>query len=181
MKSMAKDLVQLALASGLLWWWAVSAVAGEQQPEKVVTWTACVEPKDLRSGEMGLIVISAQIKPGWHIYGLATHRLASPTSIIIKTNTAFSVCGQLIEGQRKPGDADDILSRCAQFGVPIRISPLSAGKQKSVISVQFQSCSELICHAPETVMLPLTFSVRSGRPRQTHTRMPTTIPTARGH
>ena len=179
MKRMAKELVQLALAFGLLWWPA-SAIAGEQKPGSFVTWTARVEPKDLRPGEMGLIVISAQIKQGWHIYGLSTHRLASPTSIIIKTNAAFSVCGQLIEGQRKPGDGDDIVSGCAQFGVPIRISPLSAGRQKQVISVQFQSCSELICHAPETVMLPLTFSVRSGRPRQAQTRMPTTIPKAGG-
>jgi len=140
-----------------------------------VKWSASFDPADTRAGEVGMVVLKAEIQDGWHIYSLKDVAEATPTS--------FTLPAGILEKAGDPQSDKPIVKYdnnfmantaihegTAMFRVPVRIKAGTAGAQAAKVSVTYQGCDKSRCLRPETEELPLSLTVAPGEPRPDRTK-----------
>ncbi len=175
---MPKLRLLLALLVGVF---GVPTVAHAQNP---VTWTAEIQPKDIRAGEGGRVVVTATIEDGWYIYAPSTAPGGpNPTTIKLADGSALAVKGKI--AQPKPNRHFDegfqmeteSFKQAVAFGLPVVLKADAKGAQKATIKARFQACNNRVCLPPKTVELPITFTVAAGVARPDKTKADESVPT----
>ncbi|HET9783642.1 MAG TPA: protein-disulfide reductase DsbD domain-containing protein [Terriglobales bacterium] len=120
-----------------------------------------MEPPTLAPGQKAVIVVSAAIQPGWHVYGLGQPPGGpTPTIIVLADGPVFSSTGSATGPQ--PHLAYDpsfqmktqFYLHAARFTVPLRVaSTAAAGRQMARVNIRFQACREDLCLPPATLTL----------------------------
>lgn len=175
---MPKIRLLLALLIGVF---GVPLVAHAQTP---VTWKAELQPKDLRAGEGGRVVVTAVIEDGWYIYAPTTKPGGpNPTKIALAEGSKIEVKGKI--AQPKPdvhmdegfGMETESFKKGVSFGLPIILKANASGAQKATVKARFQACNSRVCLPPKTVELPISFTVAAGAARADKTKADESVPT----
>jgi len=141
------------------------------------SWTARLEPKDIRAGEGGQLVVEATIKEPWHVYS-ATKRAGGgplPTSIEVLPNKAVTAAGPIVQPPPiKEFDKGfkievEMYGGAVAFGLPVKLASGIAGAQKVVVKVRSMACKEGTCEPPKTAEIPVAFTVAAGPARPART------------
>lgn len=161
---------------------ATAAVAG---PPPRVSWTAKLEPSDVRAGESAQLVLSGKIESGWHIYGFKLSQGEGPiwTKIALDPNPALKQNGDPI--QPKPqhrmdrGFKFDVQYHegAVALALPVQIGPAVTGAQTAVVKVTYQACNDQSCDPPKTESLTFPFEVEGGERRTDRSAAVTAVPT----
>ena len=165
-----------ALFAGLL-----TAPAHAQNP---VTWTAQLQPQEIRAGEGGRIVLSAKVEPKWYFYAPSTPPGGPIPTKITLTEGPLELKGPI--AQSKPnrhmdegfGIEVETYEKAAAFGLPIVVKADASGAQKVVVKARYQACDKVkgICLPPKTVEVPVEFTVAAGAARPDKTTPDTSVP-----
>lgn len=160
-----------ALIVSLLLWMLASL--GMAQFGEFTTWSARLEPADVRAGEAAHLMVTGVTEDGWHIYGLKKlENGPTPTSFEIKSGPLKAI-GDPLEPKHEikfdknfkmdvgvhPGEAT--------FAIPVEVSPDASGKVKVVVAARSQACNDTQCALPTTKEVVLEFEVGRGEPRRT--------------
>jgi hypothetical protein len=155
----------LALGLGL----CCASVA--QVPLQPVQWQGSTAQKSpLKQGSKVEIDLSAQVEPGWHVYGL-TQAPGGPTPlhVTLEENTVAQFVAVA------PGTAP-VKKHDPSFNLETEVFPQSfslqvqakvkqhsaAGAQVIPVSIRFQACSERECLPPRTVHLSVPLEIVAG-------------------
>lgn len=136
----------------------------------VVVWDARLEPLDARVGEAAQIIVTAKIKPGWHIYDLKQGGGLQATSFVVPED-AFTVEAEVV--QPEPQKRFDNLLELetayfeggVAFAIPVNVSGLAAGKHSLKLTAKWQACDANGCLPPQNTEIPLAVSIAEGDPR----------------
>jgi len=145
-------------------------VTGFAQPLNPVTFSAKLEPAEVKPGQNAKVLITARIDPGWHLYSL-TQRSGGPipTRITIDESSIVKMNGN--PQQPKPKSAPDPnFSRPGEppfitetfdnevtFTVPVTFaSDISEGTQKFNVKIRFQACDDHQCLRPQNKPIEIT-------------------------
>ena len=154
------------------------------QAQNPVKWKAELQPKDLRAGEGGQIVVSATIEDGWYIYAPTTAPGGpNPTSLKIADGSALELKGKI--AQPKPyvhmdegfGMETQSFKKGVSFGVPFIVKSDASGAAKATIKARYQACNARVCLPPKTVELPVSFTIAAGAARPEKTKADESVPT----
>lgn len=149
----------------------MAAGAPGQPKSDKVTWSARVEPADVRAGESARILMTAEIKSGWHIYALNQPEGPVSTSFELKPNPVIQANGEALEP--KPavkfdrGFQKDIGTHAGPvtFALPVFISKEATGTVRAVVTATSQACDESSCDIPTSVDVPVEITLQPGDPR----------------
>ena len=174
---MPKIRLLIALLVGVF---GAPLLAHAQNP---VTWKAELQPKDLRAGEGGRVVVSATIEDGWYIYAPTTKPGGpNPTKITLADGSKIEVKGKIAQPQpfvhmdEGFGMETESFKKGVSFGLPVILKADARGAQKVTIKARFQACNSRVCLPPKTVELPITFTVAAGAARADKTKADETVP-----
>ena len=174
---MSKFRLLLALLVGVF---GAPLLAHAQDP---VTWTAQLQPTDIRAGEGGRVVVSAVIKDGWYIYAPTTPPGGpNPTKITLAEGSALVAKGKLV--QPKPLVHFDegfqmnteTFKKNVSFGLPVTVKTSASGEAKALVEVRFQVCNSRVCLPPKTVELPFSFVLPEAVARPDRLKADATVP-----
>lgn len=150
---------------------------------KFVTWSAVLQPADARAGESAQIVLTAKIAPTWHIYKLKQPPPPQATSVKLASNKTLQQEGDPVQPKPKTimdpnfgiqvGEFEDSVS----IGIPVKIAATASGKQTASVSAMSQACNAHTCAMPETVQVPIDFTIGPGAARADHQKPILTPPT----
>jgi DsbC/DsbD-like thiol-disulfide interchange protein len=138
---------------------------------QVVQWTAKVYPDQHEKRQAPIIIdLSAEIQPGWHIYGLVqTEGGPTPLKVTLDENPSVRSAGAVtasapIKVHDPSFDLDtEVYEKSVTVYVPTQTKPSArAGKQSVSLSVRFQSCDDRVCLPPRTVHLAVPVEITSG-------------------
>ncbi len=148
-----------------------------------VSWSATLQPADIRAGEGGRVVLNAKIAAPWYIYAPTTPPGGpNPTKITVLPSKIVVPKGKI--AQPKPKSHFDegfqmqteTFAKNVAFGVPIQIKTGASGAQKIVISVRYQACNARLCLPPKTVEVPVAFTLAPGAARAEKSKPDASIP-----
>ena len=175
---MPKFRLLLALLIGVF---GAPLVAHAQNP---VTWKAELQPKDLRAGEGGRVVVSATIEDGWYIYAPTTPPGGpNPTKITLADGGALEVKGKIAQPEpfvhMDEGFQMETQSykKGVSFGLPVIVKADASGAAKATIKARFQACNSRVCLPPKTVELPIAFTIAAGAARADKVKADESVPT----
>lgn len=141
--------------------------------QKVVAWTAQLEPKDARSGEFAQIVVTAKIDPEWHIYGMVKSSADGPSASTFELADAkgLAPAGKPIEPT--PGTKFDnnfnmdvaFHSGTVRFALPVQITAKSGEAISGTIKAGAQACNQSVCQRYQVEKLPFSGTVGTGAAR----------------
>ncbi|HEY6331612.1 MAG TPA: protein-disulfide reductase DsbD N-terminal domain-containing protein [Blastocatellia bacterium] len=140
-----------------------------QKFEAPITWSVGrdKEAEVLQPGAEFKVRLVAKIKDGWHLYSLDEPPSGpGPTEISLPKGQPFEMAGDIDSpiGTRALdpnfGIKTEYYERSATFVVPVRALAGASGRQKLVVEVRYQSCSEQLCLAPKTEKLELSVDVQ---------------------
>lgn len=158
-----------------------AAVSEGGATDSPISWQVALLPEDARAGEAAVVVVTADLKPGWHIYPTKRPLIGEPTILSIVPRDCISDSKPMFEPEAAP-DADQnrerTLQKRAVFGIPIRIRAGATGEQEAAVSVEFQACTDDLCLTPQVVELPLRFRVQDGPVRAKRVAMLSELPAA---
>jgi DsbC/DsbD-like thiol-disulfide interchange protein len=138
---------------------------------QVVQWTAKVHPDQHEKRQASIVIdLSAEIQPGWHIYGLVqTEGGPTPLKVTLEENPTIRSAGAVtasapIKVHDLSFDLDtEVYKKSVIVYVPTQTRPSApAGKQTVSLSVRFQSCDDRVCLPPRTVHLAVPIEITSG-------------------
>ncbi len=151
---------------------AVCAGAQKLQP---IHWTATFEPADTRAGEVGTIVVHAEIDKGWHVYALKDTADATPTSFTLPAGP-FEAAGDassdnpIVKFDSNFQANTASFEEKADFRVPVRIKAGTSGSVNAKIGVRYQGCDATRCMRPTTEEVAVTVTVAPGAARPDRTK-----------
>ncbi len=176
MRSLSRRALWAALFAVVL---SVSA----QAQQKKVAWTARLEPATVRAGEHAQVVLTGTMQPGWHVYALAwPDATVVPTSVELAAGKGLAPDGAPV--QPEPGLAPDpgssgkvrVFEGAVALGLPVKVAAKGSGEQKASVSVRYQACDAKMCLMPETVEVPVTYTVEAGPARPEYGKALTAVP-----
>lgn len=179
---MPKLRLLFALLFGVFGVFALAPLAAHAQ--NPVTWKTELQPKDLRAGEGGRVVVSATIEDGWYIYAPTTPAGGpNPTTIKLADGGALALKGAI--AQPKPFVHLDegfqmetqSFKKGVSFGLPVIVKADASGAAKATVQVRFQACNARVCLPPKKVELPIAFNVAAGAARPDKLKADASIPT----
>ncbi len=152
---------------------AICAAAASlaQTTADLAQWSARVEPSDVRAGEQARLLLTARIKPGWHIYKLFQTGGPLATEIALEQNPFVSPSG---DPQQPPysekfdkGFETQIgyFEGEVTFGLPVKVSKDAKGTISGTAAARWQACDKSGCANPTTTKIPFEFKVAPGKPR----------------
>lgn len=149
----------------------------------LVTWSARLEPADVRAGEQAQVVVTATLKAGWHIYALAWPGVdVYPTQIEVKPGSGLKPTGEAVQPPpsaiKDPITGKDVrvFSNTVAFGVPVRVEQEGGRSRRATVSIGFQTCDDRVCNLPENVEVAFEYSVADGAPRPDRLTPVTAVP-----
>lgn len=159
-------LTALCLGASL----ALSAPVGAA-PE-LSRWSARLAPGDARAGEGAQVILTAVVAGGWHLYSTTQPPGGSQrTSIVLLLGAGLRASGRIAQPSpaKQPNAAfkitDELYQGAVAFGVPVVLAAGVRGRQRGVVQVRFQLCSDRLCSPLQTVRLPFWWTPRAGRAR----------------
>lgn len=163
----------------LLLLWTLPAAA---LPDKA-TWSAHLEPGEVRAGEAAQVVVMAKIDAPWHVYS-TTQGPGGPvkTTLSLLSNPALTTTDQPLQPppirQRDPGFGImiEFYEGAVSFGLPVKVGAGAVGAQKAAIQARFMLCNAATCLAPKTITIPVSFIVTPGAARPDHLATITVVP-----
>lgn len=144
-----------------------SAIAG---PSLHVKWSAKIEPSDLRAGEKGQVLVTAEVAPGYHIYATDV-KDAIPTKLALQPGGNIEAAGDPIYPPSKTYFDEGFEKELGKyegkvlFAVPFRLKTGVTGPQKVTVTVRSQACNERGCDMAGDDPQTLVFTVSPGEPR----------------
>jgi thiol:disulfide interchange protein DsbD len=175
--------LQRSLLKNLLLFPLLLASALPGRAQQHIKFEAALQPPDARAGEGAQVVIKATIDPPYHLYSL-TQPDGGPnrTTIELKDGSALVAAGKPIQPPFK-SEYDqgfkitvEEYEKGVSFGMPVTLKPGISGEQKAAISFHYQLCNQKNCLIPQTVEIPVAFTVAPGAARPDHLAAITTIP-----
>ena len=147
----------------------------------VVVWDARLEPLDARVGEAARIIVTAKIKPGWHIYDIKQGGGLQATSFIVPED-AFMVEAEVV--QPEPQKKFDELLKLetayfeggVAFAIPVNVSGLTARSHSLKLTAKWQACDANGCLPPQSTEIPLEVSIAEGDPRPVNLSVTLEVP-----
>lgn len=169
-----KRLLPLILAI-----FALCAIGGAK-PKSMVSWSAELMPADVKAGECAQIVLTAKLQPGWHLYALDV-KGPIPTAFEVPKNAILAQQGKPIQpephmvdepGFGKVGEYQGAVA----FAIPVKLNSSVSGNETVTVKVTDQTCNASVCTPPETLEVPVKFTVAAGAPRPDHQAAITSAP-----
>lgn len=162
-------------------WLLLSVWCAAVSQADVVTWEARLEPKDARANEAAQLIVTAKIKPGWHIYDLKQAGGLVATSFDVPEE-AFMVEAEPI--QPEPTKKYDELLKLetatfeggVAFAIPVNVSGLTPGNHSLKVKVKWQACDAKGCLPPQTTVVPLDVTIATGDPRPVNLSVSLDVP-----
>jgi len=136
---------------------AAPSMAGAQlfggQSRPAATWTAKAE---MRTKTEGVIVLTAKIESGWHIYGLDVPKEAPVATEISFVNTGIRLSGKITVNPEPEKKRDKVFGvdvtywegGTVTFTQPFKVT--DAAKAHTQVKITFIGCSGMNCAAPVT-------------------------------
>jgi hypothetical protein len=168
---MKTQIQAVAMTTLLLGPWIFS-LAGADNPDEVVRWTASVTSSAaITRGSAATLDLSGAIEDGWHVYALEQHAGGpTPLRITLDANSVISVAGPTSGTVPETvhdshfGFETHLYTHPFVVHLPLRVGgELAAGRQLIPVSVRFQACSERECLLPRTVHLSVPVDVGPAR------------------
>lgn len=144
--------------------------AGIAQAPIPATWSARVEPSQLKPGQSALLQLTVKLDPGWHIYSLTQPRPPRALQISLEEGPIFSQAGD--PQQPKPKVAFDpnfsidtaTFEGTVTFSLAIKVAAdAPTGPQKAVAKVTFQLCTDERCLPPRTKPVEAEVQIAAGK------------------
>ncbi|MBL8088606.1 MAG: hypothetical protein JNM85_11125 [Chthonomonas sp.] len=156
----------------------------------VVNWSAMVEPQDLRPGEFGRVVVTADIKEGWKIYAFQPYGDEGPipTKLTLAPGDAkVAAAGKVLEP--KPADRFDANFKLdikyhsgqVRFAMPFQLGADAKGSQSFKIDILYQACDATSCLRPTQESLNVALIPAGGPIRPEFDAASTAIPDQPGN
>ncbi|MBX3277445.1 MAG: thioredoxin family protein [Acidobacteria bacterium] len=121
------------------------------------TWSARVEPEQVKPGAAGKMLLTIKLEPGWHLYSLTQPPPPRALRIALEETPYFSAAGAVQQPKPKVafdpnfGIDTESFEGTATFTVPFKVSAdAPPGPQKIVAKVTFQLCDAEKCLPPRT-------------------------------
>jgi thiol:disulfide interchange protein DsbD len=154
------------------------------------TWSARVEPAQVKPGGDAKLLLTIKLEPGWHVYSLTQPAPPRALRIVLEENPLFTLAGEI--QQPKPKVEFDpnfqintqFFEGTATFTVPLKVAAdAPVGPQKVVAKVTFQLCDAEKCLPPRTRPFEGEVMIAAGalaaaKPSQTVAVSPKPTPTA---
>ncbi len=139
-------------------------------------WKGSLSRTDIRAGEVVDFVAHVQIDGTYHIFSL-TQPEGGPfvTQIVLPEGSPFEIAGRPQQKafltKHDEGFEMDVqyFEKETDFVIPIRVPKDASGQQTLLVSVTYQLCNETGCLNPQTVEIPVTFTVADGDARSEFT------------
>jgi hypothetical protein len=130
-----------------------------QRPTDIVKWTAKPVPAEVRAGAAIQVEITADVQPGWFLYGLTQPKGGPiPLRFAGAKGSPFEVQAKGIKGPEpivKEDPVFDLATRMhegkAVFTVPVTVRGGAGADPRTIpIEITFQACGNGICLRPYT-------------------------------
>ncbi|MBV9468997.1 MAG: hypothetical protein JOZ57_07095, partial [Abitibacteriaceae bacterium] len=162
--------------------WTLFALPALSAPDRA-TWSARLEPAEVRAGESAQVVVVAKLEAPWHVYS-TTQPKGGPikTTINLLSPSPLIATGAVVQPppiqQLDPGFhiTVEFYEGAVAFGIPVKVVAGQSGAQKATVQVRFMMCKEGLCLAPKTITLPVSFTIASGAARPDHLAAITSVP-----
>lgn len=158
------------------------------QGKEYATWSATMEPTDIRAGESGRILIHLKVEDPWHVYGTEEAKpgpdgLAPMNTVIsLPENKVLETNGTLVvPNPKKDFDKNFNIDVTyyegeAIFSLPIKVKEGVSGKQEVTLDYSYQACRKGTCDIPRNNTLKVSFDVAPGEPRSERLAAVTGLP-----
>jgi hypothetical protein len=139
-----------------------------QTPIQPVQWTGLVTPKpSVEPGKKIAIELSADIRNGWHVYGLEQAPGGpTPLRVTLGENEIVLLVGSAsgsepIKKHDQSLDLDtQVYSHSIVLHLPIQVKTHPpVGKQLVPVNIRFQACSDRVCLPPRTVDVSIPIEI----------------------
>ena len=171
---MRKQLIQSLWAVALFTALTACALAQDDSPGNLnpVKWTAKTEAtKPLKVGEQFSIQLIAEIEDGWHLYSTEEMPMGpKPTRIGLAANQPFEMPDSVESPMPKTafdenfGISTEFYEESAIFSVPVKATEKAVmGKQKVVVQVRYQTCTDKLCLPPKLIKLEVEIELKAGK------------------
>jgi DsbC/DsbD-like thiol-disulfide interchange protein len=139
-----------------------------QAPIQPVQWTGSAPSKPaVEPGKKIVIDLSAEIREGWHVYGLEQPQGGpTPLRVTLDENGIALPAGaasgsEPIKKHDQSFNLDtQLYSHSFVVHLPVQVKPHTpAGKQLVPVSVRFQACSDRVCLPPRTVHVSVPIEI----------------------
>lgn len=137
-------------------------------PPDPVAWKVQDAPaKPVKAGARFPVKLTAQIQPGWHMYGLKPVAEGPiPTRIWVAEGQPAQLAGA-VQGTEPETMQDasfnmevELYEGEASFTVPLRLTAAAPpGPRKIAVNASYQTCDNKICLPPRTVKLEVPVTV----------------------
>jgi thiol:disulfide interchange protein len=124
------------------------------------TWSAKVEPGEIKSGSKGTLKLTINLDEGWHVYSLTQPPPPRALKIKLEDNDIFTQAGDAVQPKPKvkfdPNFQIDTetFEGSATFTVPFAVAKTAApGPLKVAAKVTFQVCDSERCLRPKTITI----------------------------
>ena len=148
--------------------------AAPQRPNDVIRWSAVGPGSPVRPGGTADIRITAEIEPGWHLYGFAQPP-GGPRSLEVKAakDGPVTVLSAKLDPPPPKVQHDSTFNIDARFYdekttivVPVRVAATGpAGTRRVSLEIAFQACNERMCLRPHTEIVAVDINIAGGAPR----------------
>jgi thiol-disulfide isomerase/thioredoxin len=158
---------------------AVGSFAQEAESElNPIKWSIKAAPSEPnKTGEKFVIELTAQIDKGWHLY--STERVEggpTPTRIVIPTGQSFELAGE-IDSPAPHSSYDpnfqvatEYYDNSVTFAIPVRPLASSSGRNKVMVQVRYQACTQTLCLPPKVLELETLIQIASAAAASTPTK-----------
>jgi thiol:disulfide interchange protein len=144
---------------------------------------AQLQPSDARAGEGAQVVIKAVIDPPYHLYSL-TQPDGGPnrTTLELKEGGPLAAAGKPVQppfhSEFDPNFniTNEEYEKGASFGIPVTLKAGISGAQQTTVAMHYQLCNQSNCLVPQTVDVPVSFTVAPGAARADHVAAITAVP-----
>lgn len=151
--------------------------------EDAVKWKVRLHPADARAGEAAQLIIEADIRKDYHIYGtVEAEKEPRPIATKFTLDTKDATAGKTIEPEavkiKDPNFDDQIIGTHTgptAFALPIKINA-GVTKLAGTLTTFSQACNESQCLLPQTTELKLDLPITAGEARADRTTEVTTVP-----
>lgn len=174
-----KRLLLLILAATLA---AVAAFGQAPKIEPKAEFSGSLAPADARAGEGAQIVLTIQMKEGWHIYAPSiTGEFIELDAKVVDT-PGFQSEGALAEPRLRikydRGFQQDVVAMegTAAFGLPVKIANDAPKEGKIRLSVTYQACDARNCDPPKTITVEVPYKLADGEARGERLAAITNVP-----
>lgn len=136
-------------------------------PSMHVKWTAKIEPADIRAGERGQVLITAEPAPGYHIYANDVTD-AIPTKLTLTPGKGYQTAGAPIYPVAKKyfdegfGKEMGKYEGTSQFAVPIVLDLSATGRIEIKVAAKSMACNDRGCDPAGEDEITAAFEVSPG-------------------